>query len=234
MNLQKILTSKMSLTLRNQDRQTRVQWAREHQCWNKAEWGTVLFTGEIRFNLSQNGELQVMKRRSERSRRRSNAGSDTDIDLGRRNVLVWAGIMKDGRTKLRFINNELTAEKYAQILRHHVLPFAGAVGPEIFTLQDDNAWPHHTRVVNEFLESECVDRMDWPPKSADLNPIETVWDELAIRAATRLNSHSSLNDLREALAEEWDALPQQLIDNLIDSMRTRVQECIDAHGGLVM
>ena len=224
----------MCQVLRNQDRQARLQWAREHQCWSKAEWGTVLFTGEIRFNLSSDGELQVMKRRSERSRRRSSDTSDTELDIGRRNLLVWAGIMKDGRTQLRIINGELSPEKYTQILHRHVRPFAGAVGPEIFTLQDDNSWPHHTRVVNEFLENESIDRMEWPPKSGDLNPIETLWDELAMRAATRLDLDSSVSDLREALAEEWDAMPQPLIDSLVDGMRERVQECIDANGGIVL
>lgn len=219
------------VSLRNSDRQARLQWAREHQCWSKSEWATVLFCGEIVFNLSAEGELQLIKRRSERNRRRSRVVASTDA-FGRRNVLVWGGISKGGRVDLKFINGELTADKYVNdILRPIVLPYAGSIGPEIFSLQDDNSWPHQTRVVNEFLEQEGIDRMEWPDKSPDFSPIETLWDEIAIRVAMRLNAGSSLNEMRDIIRDEWDSLPQQLIDNLVDSMRKRITECINANGG---
>ncbi|GBN48425.1 hypothetical protein AVEN_84470-1 [Araneus ventricosus] len=59
----------------------------------------------------------------------------------------------------------------------------GAVGPE-FILIDDNVRPHRTLLVDEFLESEDIRRMDWPARSPDLNPIEHVWDDLARAIAT--------------------------------------------------
>ncbi|GBL93447.1 hypothetical protein AVEN_59656-1 [Araneus ventricosus] len=67
--------------------------------------------------------------------------------------------------------------------------FRGAVGPE-FILLDDNARPHGALLVDEFLESEDIHRMDWPARSPDLNPIEHVWDALGRAIATR-------NPLRE-------------------------------------
>ena len=37
---------------------------------------------------------------------------------------------------------------------------------------DDNARPHRAGVVNDYLEDEGIERLDWPSRSPDLNPIE--------------------------------------------------------------
>lgn len=42
-----------------------------------------------------------------------------------------------------------------------------------FLLVHDSARPHVARVCRKFLEDEEIDTIDWPPRSPDLNPIET-------------------------------------------------------------
>ncbi|KAJ8370082.1 hypothetical protein SKAU_G00101100 [Synaphobranchus kaupii] len=65
---------------------------------------------------------------------------------------------------------------------------------------------------------------------ADLNPIENLWDQLTHRVEARNSVPQNLNDLRAALQEEWDAMPQQTISRLVNSMRCRCQAVIDAQG----
>uniref|UniRef100_A0A667XUS2 Tc1-like transposase DDE domain-containing protein n=1 Tax=Myripristis murdjan TaxID=586833 RepID=A0A667XUS2_9TELE len=72
--------------------------------------------------------------------------------------------------------------------------------------------------------------MEWPALSPDLNPIENLWDQLSRRVEARSSVPQNLNVLRAALQEEWDAMPQQTISRLVNSMRRRCQAVIDAQG----
>ncbi|GFW56860.1 transposable element Tc1 transposase [Trichonephila clavipes] len=84
---------------------------------------------------------------------------------------------------------------------------------------DDSARPHRTLAVEELLESEDITRMDWPAYSPDLIPIEHVWDALGRRIATRLYHPENTQQLKQMLIEEWVLLPQEMLHQLVLSMR---------------
>ncbi|GFY32136.1 retrovirus-related Pol polyprotein from transposon 412 [Trichonephila clavipes] len=78
----------------------------------------------------------------------------------------------------------------------------------------------HGRLVKkpDCLDSEGIQRLVWPAHSPDLNPIENVWDSFGRQVAGRNYPPTNKNTLICALTEEWDKLPQQLLDNVVQSM----------------
>ncbi|GFV95006.1 hypothetical protein TNCV_1030041 [Trichonephila clavipes] len=67
--------------------------------------------------------------------------------------------------------------------------------------------------------------------AVELNPIKNVWDALGRQVADRNYPPTNKNTLIRALTEEWDKLPQQLLDNVVQSMVRHVECCITLHGG---
>jgi hypothetical protein len=125
----------------------------------------------------------------------------------------------------------MTGQRYINdVLLPHVRMFRGAVGDK-FVFMDDNATCHRTVAVQECLESEDIQRLEWPARSPDLNPIENVWDALGRSLAGRKCPPINKDTLIHALTEEWDKLPQQLLDSVVQSMTRRVESCIALHGG---
>jgi hypothetical protein len=100
-----------------------------------------------------------------------------------------------------------------------------------FILKDDNARPHMARVVNEFLNEVGINRMKWPPRSPDLNPIEHVWDMIEKKIKARIPAPATLDEMFPVLQEEWDLPDDQAIVNVGESMPRRMEAVIQARGG---
>jgi len=144
--------------------------------------------------------------------------------------MVWACISLRGRTDLYVIENgSLTGVRYRdEILHDTVRPYAGATGPD-FILMDDNARPHRAKVVEQYLQAETIDSMDWPARSPDINPIEHAWELLQAAVSARPVQPASLQELGTALMEA--AVPQRWLTSLIESTRRRCQAVIHTRGG---
>ncbi|GFV04732.1 transposable element Tcb2 transposase [Trichonephila clavipes] len=123
-------------------------------------------------------------------------------------ILVWAGISLGGHTDLHvFHGGTVTGLRYRdEILDPYVRPYAAAIGND-FILMDDNARPHRARIVEEYLEDHGLERMEWPARSPDLNPIEHLWDYLGQRGCCFKSSSRSLHELKQGLLCGWSSLP---------------------------
>ncbi|GFU80231.1 transposable element Tcb2 transposase [Trichonephila clavipes] len=86
---------------------------------------------------------------------------------------------------------------------------------------DDNNRPHRANLVEDSLFEKGIVRMEWPACSPDMNSKKHVWDALGRRVACRQPLSQTLQELERALLEEWDRIPQLVINSLIDSMPQR-------------
>ena len=153
------------------------------------------------------------------------------LPFGGGSVMIWGAFSFRERTPLHVINGNLNGNRYLrEIIGPLVLPYLQRVGVGA-VFQDDNARPHRARVVTDFLRQNNVNRMDWPAYSPDLNPIEHAWDELGRRLRSNHAPPNSRAQLAQMLVAEWQAIPQNFFQRLVNSMRRRCTECVKARGG---
>ncbi|GFT73013.1 transposable element Tcb2 transposase [Trichonephila clavipes] len=146
------------IPLTSAHKRARLNWCLKHQHWSVGEWANVMFSDESRFSLSSDSRRLTIWR--ERGTRFEPRDITERHHFPSRGVMVWAGIMMDGRTDLHFFDTgSVTAQRYRdEVLEPYVRLFRGAVGP-VFIFMDDNAPYHRAVLIDDFLETENIQCM---------------------------------------------------------------------------
>ncbi len=92
----------------------------------------------------------------------------------------------------------------------------------------DNDPKHKSNLVQGWLNVKGIDRLDWPPYSPDLNPIEHLWADLKKRVERE--NPKTIQELITVLQLCWDATDQSFCEKIVHSMPKRMAACI-AHAG---
>ncbi|GFV91211.1 transposable element Tcb1 transposase [Trichonephila clavipes] len=119
---------------------------------------------ESRFSLSSDSHRIIIWR--ERGSRNHPSNIIERDRYGGRGVLVWGGIMLVSRTDLHIFDaGSVNGTRYCnEILLPYVRLFRGAMGLQ-FLFMDDNAPCNRTVAAEQLLDSEDIERMDWPARS---------------------------------------------------------------------
>ena len=151
--------------------------------------------------------------------------------------LLWRG---NRETFCPFVVKSVNAGVYLKLLECLVLPVAqrinDTIGDAVF--QQDNAPVLLHQFATEWFEQHNIQVDERPPYSPDLNPIEHVW---TVFKQQLHKQHPDIADtpngpdavrvrLVEVLPKVWDSLPEQLPDNLYQSIQDRAAGAIDAKG----
>lgn len=209
--------------LTKEHKRARLEWAMRRCHWRNL-WNRVVWSDESRFVLHPvSGRTRVWRLPTERLKEQFLVHT---LQGGGGSVHVWGAIWIGGRSDLVRLQGNVNALTYCDVLHEF---FTAAKLPAHSWFQQDNAPAHRSWMTSQLLEDMDVRILPWPARSPDLNPIEHVWDILG----RRMQHHAcqNLNQLFEALKEEWHSIPQEDLDGLIWSMPRRVGGVISERGG---
>lgn len=93
--------------------------------------------------------------------------------------MVWVGVCSEACTELVIVDQRLIAVRcIEEILQDRVVPFVDLIGREDILLIQYNARAHTASTVESYLADLGIQKLMWPARSPDMNPIEQVWDML--------------------------------------------------------
>lgn len=208
------------------NRAARLRFARIHQHWRIADWKKVLWSDESKFNLfGSDGKRYIRRPKNTRFHPRYQLPT---VKHGGGSAMVWGCFHYGGVGPLVPINGIMDRFVYRDILQDNMLPYSRRNLRRGWIFQQDNDPKHTSRLVKEWFHDRKVKVLTWPSQSPDLNPIEHLWDVLGRRVGTK--KHSSKAALLADLDHEWNAIPKETIEHLIESMPRRCAAVIASKG----
>lgn len=154
-------------------------------------------------------------------------------------VNVWAGIINETIIGPFFIDGDLNAEKYENMLRNEIIPKIREVTNDDFAstwFQQDGAPAHYGRNVRAFLDEEFQGRwigrrgtIEWPAQSPDLTPLDFfLWGYL--KGKIYQTKPDDLADLRNRIVAETAAISPEMIRRATSCFYDRLALCQEVNG----
>lgn len=216
----------------------RLQWCKKYKDWTWTEWSKIIFSDECSLERGSGARrLWVFRTPHQKWDKDMIQPFKKGKDIS---VMIWGAIYGNGRSDIVIMDRDpdseksgYTANSYLTVLRDQI-PRTYQPG---MTFMQDNARIHTAKKIKDWFTNEGIVVLDWPPYSPDLNPIEHLWAALKQWICEH---HPELSDmgkseeayqrLFQAIREGWEAIGQEVINDLIKSMDTRVNTVLAAKG----
>jgi len=225
-------TKKKVPMLKASHRQRRLKFARDHENWTVEDWKRVLWSDETKINrIGSDGKVYVWKKRGEPPSDRTT--TPTVKHGGGNNLMVWGCMGWNGVGKLVEVEGKMDAKQYCEILDEGVVESFEKLdmeeGERYF--QQDNDPKHTSKLATTWFEDNNIIVIHWPAQSPDLNPIEHLWFYVKRKLQEYEIPPKGVHELWERVAKEWNEIPSEVCQRLIESMPRRVAAVIKANGG---
>jgi len=184
-------------------------------------WDRVLYCDEATVYLGDRSRVGIWTRGGAERRCRPKARSVK--------VNVWGMFGINGVGHLHTFTGTMTAQRYVPTLAAGLCESrATAITGELHAVVEDNAPWHTAKVVKQYYKDSHVRRLDWPPYSPDLNPIENLWSLL--KHLVQQRSPTDFESLRHAVIDAWRSVSPNVCRNLVESMNRRLSAVIELGG----
>ncbi|KAI6660608.1 hypothetical protein LOD99_10385 [Oopsacas minuta] len=128
-------------------------------------------------------------------------------------VHLWGGISIMGTTHLRIFTENFNQVVYISTLRECLIEEANAKYGDSWVLQEDNSPVHTGRAAKEWKTEFVPLRIDWPPNSPDLAPIENLWAVLKRRLIVL--HPKTVSQLKQAIQDIWATFDPDFLRSLL-------------------
>ena len=145
-------------------------------------------------------------------------------------LMVSVTVSKVGKSSIFFVEPgaKVNDAYYREKLLASMIPEIDRLtGYQPYVFMQDGARSHianeTVRFLNQHRYLTLLQSNMWPPNSPDLNPVDyCVWSAME-RNVYREGRFENTIKSKEAILQEWEALPQAVINNAIDGLRSRVR-----------
>jgi hypothetical protein len=210
---------------------TRLAFARKYKHWTEEDWYKVIWTDESSFELQKNSrQIRIWRKPHEKYLAECLAPT---FKSGRTSVMVWGAftgfdkcplvIMPQGeRSAAHFVKNVYESTLSGFYFMHD--------NPHELTLMEDGAPIHRSKLPEDWRLAHGMKKLDWPPYSPDLNPIENMWKILKDWLCYHTMPKNK-KELIECVQQVWNEVPLEQLQRLISTMPNRIRAVISARGG---
>jgi transposase len=212
------------------NRKERLAFAKSHKDWTVEDWKRVVFSDETKINrFGSDGKKWSWRRDIEPLQPRSVKAT---VKGGGGSLMIWGCVTSQGVGYIAEIEGIMDQNLYLEILEGELadtIEYYEIEAEKMIFMQDND--PKHTaKKVQNYLKDQEFKVMNWPAQSPDLNPIENCWSYLKSKIYAHEKPANGLHELWERVEIEWEAISQDYLTKLYESMPKRMQACIRAKG----